>query len=49
MAVEFQPKDNKNELILIPACINNHTLGKVWDESTYPFQIFNGGTTEVWE
>ena len=36
-------------LTLIPAWINNYTHYKVWDEITYPFPNFNGGTVEVWE
>ena len=34
-------------LTLIPACISNHMLCKVWDEITYPFLKFNGATVEV--
>ena len=35
-------------LTLIPAWISNHMHNKVWDEITYPFPNFNGGTIEVW-
>ena len=34
---------------LIPAWISNYVHCKVWDEITYPFPNFNGGTVEVWE
>ena len=34
---------------LIPAWVGNHMPYKVWDEITYPFPNFNGGTVEVWE
>ena len=34
---------------LIPAWLSNHIPSKVWDEITYPFPNFNGGTIEVWE
>ena len=34
-------------LTLIPAWISNYTHYNVWDEITYPFLNFNGGTVEV--
>ena len=24
------------------ACVSNHVLGKVWDDISYPFTIYNG-------
>ena len=36
-------------LTLITVLIGNHKPSKMWDEITYPFQIFNGCTVEVWE
>ena len=38
-----------HDLTLISAWITNHTHMKVWNEITYPFPNFNGGTVEVWE
>ena len=32
-----------------PAWISRHIHYKVWDEITYSFPNFNGGTVEVWE
>ena len=32
-----------------PVWISNNAASKVWDEITYPFPNFNGGTVEVWE
>ena len=34
---------------LLLTWISNHTDYKVWDETTYPFQNFNGANVEVWE
>ena len=31
------------------AMISNYNHYKVWDEITYPFSNFNGGTVEVWD
>ena len=36
-------------LTLIPACISNHMLRKVWDKITHPSPNINGYTVEVWE
>ena len=36
-------------LTLIPAWISKHMPRKVWNEITYPFPNFNGGSVEVWE
>ena len=36
-------------LTLITVWISNYIRYQVWDEITYPFQNFNGGTVEVWE
>ena len=36
-------------LTLIPTCISNHMLSRVWCEITYPFLNFNGNAVEVWE
>ena len=36
-------------LTLIPEWISNPMSSKAWDEITYPFPNFNGGTIEVWE
>ena len=37
----------KHSLILILAWITNFNRFKVWDEITYPFTNFIGGTVEV--
>ena len=42
-----RPPCYKHGLTLIPAWIRNYTLGKVWDEITYPFLNFSGCTVEV--
>ena len=34
-------------LTLIPVWISNYMPSKMWDEITYPFLNFNGGTVEV--
>ena len=41
---------NHNDgLTIIPACISNHTLSKVWDEIAHPFPNFNSFTVEFLE
>ena len=37
----------KSSLILISAWLSNHMQCNVWDEITYPFLNFNGGTLEA--
>ena len=29
--------------------MSNYIYAKVWDEITYPFPNFNGGTIDVWK
>ena len=41
--------DNDLWPLLLTAWISNHMPIMVWNEITYPFSNFNGGTVEVWE
>ena len=39
----------KQILTLTSVWLSSHMPSEVWDEITYPFPNFNGGTFEVWE
>ena len=47
--VNYWDTFHRHILTLISACISNYVHYNVWDEITYPFPNFNGGTVEVWE